>query len=98
MSTNRQASLIPPRATARLQLHRDFPFDAALAFIGRTPAPLALAPMEDLIGSAEQPNVPGTTDEHPNWRRRLPADSETLLRSDEVERRIAILHAARQQG
>ena len=72
--------------------------DAALAFIGRTSAPLALAPMEDLIGSAEQPNVPGTTDEHPNWRRRLPADSETLMRSDEVERRIAILHAARQQG
>ena len=29
MSTNRQASLIPPRATARLQLHRGFPFDAA---------------------------------------------------------------------
>ena len=72
--------------------------DAALAFIGRTPAPLALAPMEDLIGSVEQPNVPGTTVEHPNWRRRLPADCASLLRSDEVERRIAILHAARQQG
>lgn len=72
--------------------------DAALAFIGRTPAPLALAPLEDLIGSVEQPNVPGTVDEHPNWRRRLPRDTETLLRPDEVERRIAILHAARRQG
>ncbi len=72
--------------------------DAALAFIGRTPAPLALAPVEDLIGSIDQPNVPGTIDEHPNWRQRLPRDTETLLRPDEVERRIAILHAARRQG
>jgi 4-alpha-glucanotransferase len=71
--------------------------DAALAFIGRTPAPLALTPVEDLIGSMEQPNVPGTTDQHPNWRRRMPRDAETLLSTDDAERRIAILNGARRE-
>lgn len=46
--------------------------EAALAFVGQTPCPLALVPVEDMLGLAEQPNIPGTTDQHPNWRRRLP--------------------------
>ena len=45
--------------------------DAALGFVAQSPAPLMLAPLEDLLGLAEQPNLPGTIDEHPNWRRRL---------------------------
>jgi len=24
------------------------------------------------VGVVDQPNIPGTVDEHPNWRRRLP--------------------------
>jgi 4-alpha-glucanotransferase len=24
------------------------------------------------LGVIDQPNIPGTVDEHPNWRRRLP--------------------------
>ncbi len=45
--------------------------DAAVAFTAQSPAPLALIPIEDVLGLAEQPNLPGTIDEHPNWRRRL---------------------------
>ncbi|MBL6618246.1 MAG: 4-alpha-glucanotransferase [Reyranella sp.] len=45
--------------------------DAALGFVAQSPAPLMLAPVEDLLGLREQPNLPGTIDEHPNWRRRL---------------------------
>jgi 4-alpha-glucanotransferase len=48
------------------------PVDPALAFVARTPCRLALAPIEDLLAAVEQPNLPGTVDEHPNWRRRLP--------------------------
>ena len=33
---------------------------------------------EDVLGLAEQVNVPGTIAEHPNWRRRLPVDLEDL--------------------
>ncbi len=45
---------------------------AALRFVARSPALLALLPTEDALGLREQPNLPGTTDSHPNWRRRLP--------------------------
>ena len=46
--------------------------EAALAFVGRTPCEIAIVPIEDVLGLVEQPNIPGTIDEHPNWRRRLP--------------------------
>lgn len=54
------------------------PVDAALSHVGATACRLALAPMEDLLGLREQPNLPGTIDEHPNWRRRLPEGAHRL--------------------
>jgi 4-alpha-glucanotransferase len=45
--------------------------DAVFAALGRAPCAFVLAPVEDFIGLTEQPNIPGTIDEHPNWRRRL---------------------------
>lgn len=65
--------------------------DRALAFLAATPAPLLLVPIEDLIGLTEQPNLPGTTSEHPNWRRRLPASIAALLERTEVAQRVARL-------
>ena len=47
--------------------------DAALDYVAATACDLAIVPAEDILGLVEQPNLPGTTDEHPNWRRRLPA-------------------------
>ena len=35
-------------------------------------------PIEDLLLSKEQPNIPGTVDEAPNWRRRLTVSIEDL--------------------
>jgi 4-alpha-glucanotransferase len=43
-------------------------------FLTAAPAPLLILPIEDLLLLAEQPNLPGTTTEHPNWRRRVPGD------------------------
>jgi 4-alpha-glucanotransferase len=48
--------------------------DAAFRGLAATQCPLKLLPVEDFIGEREQPNVPGTIDEHPNWRRRLKND------------------------
>jgi (1->4)-alpha-D-glucan 1-alpha-D-glucosylmutase len=45
---------------------------AAHAFIARTPSKLALVQPEDMLEVEEQANLPGTVDEHPNWRRKLP--------------------------
>ena len=50
-----------------------------------------LAPLEDLLGLSEQPNLPGTIDEHPNWRRRLPVAARDLFERPEVAARASII-------
>jgi (1->4)-alpha-D-glucan 1-alpha-D-glucosylmutase len=52
------------------------PFSLALAgavhrYLARTPAQLMLVQLEDLTGQIDQVNLPGTTDQYPNWRRKL---------------------------
>ena len=69
--------------------------DAALRFISRTPSPLCVAPVEDVLGEEDQPNLPGTIGEHPNWRRRTPGPAGMLLRGEAAARRIAVLAAER---
>ncbi|WNO53654.1 4-alpha-glucanotransferase [Stakelama saccharophila] len=69
--------------------------DAALAFVGATPATLAIVPMEDVAALVEQPNLPGTTDQHPNWRRRMPEAVDTILARPDVAARLARLDAER---
>jgi 4-alpha-glucanotransferase len=43
-----------------------------MAFLARTRSRLLAISLEDILGLLDQPNIPGTVDEHPNWRRRLP--------------------------
>lgn len=65
--------------------------DGAAAYIAQTPAPLALLPLEDLLGLEEQPNLPGTIAGHPNWQRRLPATASALLEQPQCRRRMHLL-------
>jgi 4-alpha-glucanotransferase len=65
--------------------------DAAIKFIARTPSQIALLPMEDALALEEQPNVPGTIDEFPNWRRRYPGPAEKLLDDAGVAARLKTL-------
>ena len=74
-----------PRAPARV-------IDASLSFLGKTPCPLVIVPTEDLLGLREQPNLPGTTDGHPNWRRRQPPVFANRI----ARRRAALLTESRQ--
>jgi 4-alpha-glucanotransferase len=69
--------------------------DAAMGFIARTPAPLALVPLEDALGVPDQPNMPGTIDEHPNWRRRTPRPADAMFEEPEVAARLAIIDRRR---
>jgi 4-alpha-glucanotransferase len=72
--------------------------DAAIRFLGHTRTPLVLLPMEDALGIEQQANLPGTTDTHPNWSRRLPGDSESLLDDPDAARRLELLACARLQA
>jgi 4-alpha-glucanotransferase len=47
-------------------------------FLGRTRSRLVLLQMEDALGEVEQANLPGTVDQHPNWRRKLGLSLEAL--------------------
>jgi 4-alpha-glucanotransferase len=78
------AEMPPPEQT-------DVVVEAALGFVARSPALLMLAPVEDLLGLTEQPNLPGTIDEHPNWRRRLPVAADALLDQPAVIARVEAL-------
>jgi len=62
---------------------------AALEHVARSPAAVAIVPVEDLLADPEQPNLPGTTSEHPNWRRRLSAPLGDLLADPSVASRLA---------
>jgi 4-alpha-glucanotransferase len=44
---------------------------AVHAYLARTPSMLAMAQIDDLTDEADPVNVPTTSTEHPNWRRRL---------------------------
>jgi 4-alpha-glucanotransferase len=65
--------------------------DAAVEFISKSRSDIALLPIEDALAIEEQPNVPGTTDEFPNWRRRYPGCASELLRAPEVKQRLGSL-------
>jgi 4-alpha-glucanotransferase len=40
---------------------------------------------EDLLKQAEQQNLPGSTDEYPNWRRKMKCTVEELWTSGEIQ-------------
>ena len=61
---------------------------AALEHIAKSPAMLAIAPIEDLLGETEQPNLPGTVGEHPNWRRRMQAPLQALMDRPSSQKRL----------
>jgi 4-alpha-glucanotransferase len=75
----------------------DAAVDAALGYVAQSPSPLMLAPLEDLLGLEAQPNLPGTIDEHPNWRRRLVPAAKDLFAVPEVEARARIIAGHRRQ-
>jgi 4-alpha-glucanotransferase len=59
---------------------------AALEYVASSPAALALLPVEDALGMAEQVNLPGTVATHPNWRQRLPVSGAGQTLEDSMAR------------
>ncbi|HEU0200888.1 MAG TPA: malto-oligosyltrehalose synthase, partial [Burkholderiaceae bacterium] len=68
--------LLPEVAAAAPDLGTTRPMHLSLAaaihaYIARSRSMLAVLQLEDMLGAREQANLPGTTDQHPNWLRRL---------------------------
>ena len=62
--------------------------EAAYRRLGQSPSLVVLATLDDALAVREQPNVPGTTHEWPNWSLALPGGIEALEAAD-LPRRIA---------
>jgi 4-alpha-glucanotransferase len=58
--------------------------NAIVGFLASTPSKLMVLNQEDLLKQAEQQNLPGSTAEYPNWRRKMKCTVEELWTSDEI--------------
>lgn len=60
-------------------------------FLAQARARLVALQLEDIMEAHEQPNLPGTVYDHPNWRRRLPRGAETLTNDINLKQIAAIM-------
>nr|WP_210292131.1 4-alpha-glucanotransferase [Aurantimonas endophytica] len=78
-------------ASGEAGLPETLPDSLAIAlhrFIARTPSLLVAVQLDDMLGSEKQSNLPGTTDQYPNWRIRSSTSIEDIA-ADERFRRLA---------
>jgi (1->4)-alpha-D-glucan 1-alpha-D-glucosylmutase len=54
-----------------------------------------LVQLEDVAGEVEQANLPGTSDAHPNWRRRLSDMLDDILQGPRMQRIAALMREER---
>ncbi len=90
LSTGRSVELHSARAIQRnsLRQHCSIPANATLDDVshaihrelGKSPAELVTVQLDDLLDSEQAQNLPGTIDEHPNWRRPTSKDIEAFAR------------------
>jgi 4-alpha-glucanotransferase len=60
-------------------------------FLARTPCRLIAASLYDVLGELAQPNLPGTTDEYPNWRMPLHRSLDQIVDDPRMRRIAAVL-------
>jgi 4-alpha-glucanotransferase len=59
--------------------------NAIVGFLASAPSKLMVLNQEDLLKQAEQQNLPGSTKEYPNWRRKMKCTVEELWTSGEIQ-------------
>jgi 4-alpha-glucanotransferase len=102
--------IVDARSTARQQAQRAVEvaaFEAMIggtsaralhAALGRTGSRLVAVQAADALGLRDQANLPGTVDEYPNWRQRLPVDAGALAHAPGMIETARILGAARRHA
>lgn len=68
------------------------PVEAVYACLARTPCKLLMVQFEDVLDQHAQVNVPGTTEQYPNWRQRLPCSVAEALAHPRMQRIAAMLN------
>jgi len=73
-----------PHMTADLHL-------GAQSYLAKSPAKVLMVQLEDVLGAADQVNLPGTTVQYPNWCRKLPGSIERMRTDATVDRLVVAL-------
>jgi glycogen debranching enzyme GlgX/4-alpha-glucanotransferase len=82
----------------RAGLRGDDLCDRLHRWLAASRARLAIVQLEDVAGLRRQPNLPGTPDEAPNWRQRLPHPVDALVRLPRWRRLATIFASRRARG
>jgi 4-alpha-glucanotransferase len=64
---------------------------AANRYLGATPCAIVMAQLDDVLTERAPVNVPGTSTQYPNWRRKLGTDVDTLASDDRLRRLCTVL-------
>src|SRR5437016_6192848 len=67
--------------------------NAIVGYLASTPAKLLALNQEDLLKEVEQQNLPGSTAEYPNWRRKMKCTLEELDQSPELLAFATMFHS-----
>ncbi|NQV99233.1 MAG: 4-alpha-glucanotransferase [Rhodospirillales bacterium] len=67
---------------------------SAYTFLAETQSLLLAVQIEDVLALSEQPNLPGTVSDHPNWRRRLPQSTSEIAGLPMLKEISRIMQAA----
>jgi len=79
------------RDTARLSDTPPEDVDGMHEHLGLSASRVVALQIENVLRIREQPNLPGTTQEYPNWRQRLPAGPDALLKDPRLARAAAVM-------
>lgn len=97
----REQQLLPADFDAEAALRGPLPevlIEAVHAYLAMTPSRVLVVQLEDLLALEDQANLPGTVDEHPNWRRKLDRDLDALHALPRVRAVQATLARLRPHG
>ncbi|RXH53988.1 4-alpha-glucanotransferase [Granulicella sibirica] len=67
---------------------------ASHEFLARTRSLLTIVQLDDLMREPEQVNVPGTSNENPNWRRKLSRTLEQMDKDESLSRLSSLMQSA----
>lgn len=84
---------VPPPGSCPAEVRR-----GVLSFLARSRAALLEVRLEDLLGLTFQQNLPGTIQEHPNWRQKLAPPWEELKENPEVMELATLISKERRPG
>jgi 4-alpha-glucanotransferase len=93
-SEERQGALDALRHTLQQRGLETADFASVAKYLADTPSRLLVVSMEDVLGIRNQVNLPGTTNEHPNWRHRLPVSLEDLKNQAALRSTADIMRSA----